>query len=114
MKELIRSRSLTLQKPDQAGLQYISFDTKVARYTLWSTGVGIPCVRNTRNAYNDFEQAAMVAVTWLSAESRSLMTTPSTVSLLTRSMSCIVDGGWSCVSAPRTPGAVMTISSDLD
>jgi len=52
----------------------------------------------------------MVAVTLLSAENRSLMMTPSTVSLLTRSMPCIVDGGWARESAPRTPGAVMTIS----
>jgi len=42
------------------------------------------------------------------------MTTPSTVSLLTRSMSCTVGGGWARVSAPWTPGAVMIISSDLD
>jgi len=34
------------------------------------------------------------------------MTTPSTVSLLTRSMSRIVGGGWARVSAPRTPRAV--------
>ena len=48
---------------------------------------------STRSAYNDFEQAAMVWVTWSFAESLSFTTTPSTVSLLTRSMSLIIGGG---------------------
>ena len=42
------------------------------------------------------------------------MMTPSIVKLLTRSMAYTCGDGWVRAFAPRMPGAVMTISFDLD
>ena len=56
----------------------------------------------------------MVDVTCSSAESRSLTTSPSIVKLLTLSMACTGEDGCARACIPREPGAVITISIELD
>jgi len=68
----------------------------------------IPWLRNTRNAYSSREHDVNKPLTWSAAVIRSLITTPSTVRLETRSMPS--HGGGMALYRPRFPFARNTIS----
>jgi hypothetical protein len=94
--------------------QYSKFHRTVTRNTFCRACVGVPCVLSTRKAYSELEQSVMVTATCSSADRRSVMTTTSTVILLTPSIPRMGDGRLERASAPRTPGAMISSSSDFD
>jgi len=70
--ESSRVRSAAEQVPDQAGAQYVTFATTVARNTSCREVDGMPWLRRTRRAYRRLEHDDSRWSTWSLAVRRLL------------------------------------------